>query len=244
DEVRDLGEDIDLDPTERHSIEVYVDRLKHKEGIRGRVADSIETAAELSGGLVRILPLDGEALEFSQHYAELEHGLTYPEITPSLFSFNSPEGACPRCGGLGRRRVVDPARLVPDEGKPLRDAIAPWVGGLRGGGRAALGKTLARVAKALGVSLTTPWRELPAEARVTLMEGSGEPAVAEARFEGARPWVERRIAEAEAKAERRAEDDDAPAGLEELLAYTEERTCDACEGQRLRLEARMVRVGG
>ncbi|MCH9683731.1 MAG: hypothetical protein K0V04_20015, partial [Deltaproteobacteria bacterium] len=152
DEVRDLGEDIDLDPIERHSIEVYVDRLKHKEGIRGRLADSIETAAELSGGLVRLVPLDGEPMEFSQHFAELEHGIRYPEITPSMFSFNSPDGACPRCGGLGKRRVVDPSRLVPDPRRALSDgAIHPWSG--RGSGTH--NKALGIVAKSLKIRLST-----------------------------------------------------------------------------------------
>jgi len=243
DEVRDLGEDIDLDPLERHSIEVYVDRLKLKEGIRGRVADSIETAVELSGGVVRLLPLDGDAMDFSQNYAELEHDITYPEITPSLFSFNSPEGACPRCGGLGRRRVVEPSRLVPDERVSLGDgAIHPWAGR----GRGAHAKAVSAVARGLSISLSTPWKDLPAEARVMLMEGSGEEVVSGVGgpFEGVRPWVERRIGEAEAKLERRADDDELPAGLEDLLAYTEWRTCEACDGQRLRVEARMVRVGG
>ncbi|MEM9459837.1 MAG: excinuclease ABC subunit UvrA [Myxococcota bacterium] len=241
DEVRDLGEEIDLDPLQRHTIEVYVDRLKLKEGIRGRVADSIETAAELSGGQVRILPLDGEAMDFSQRYAELDHGITYPEITPSLFSFNSPDGACPRCGGLGRRRVVDPARVVPDGRKPLRDAIHPW----SGRGRGAVAKSLAAAARAQGISLQTPWDALPAEVRITVMEGSGSQPLpgTTAPFEGVRPWVERKIAEAQAKVERRPDDDEAPAGLDELMAYTQLQTCEECEGQRLRLEARMVRVG-
>jgi excinuclease ABC subunit A len=240
DEVRDLGEGIDLDPLERHTIEVYVDRLVRKDGIRGRLADSIETATELSGGLVRLLPLEGDAIELSQRHAELEHGLTYPEITPSLFSFNSPEGACPRCGGLGQRRVIDPARLVPDDRRTLAEgALHPWAG--RGLGTHI--KRIATVAKALHVNLDTPWRKLPAEVRVTFMEGSGElvPAGLDGPFEGVRPWVQRRLDEAEAKAER--SDDDEPTAFEELLAYTDQRTCEECEGQRLRLEARMVRVG-
>ncbi|MCX4239595.1 excinuclease ABC subunit UvrA [Paraliomyxa miuraensis] len=244
DEVRDLGEAIDLDPLERHSIEVYVDRLVRKEGIRGRLADSIETAVELSGGLLRLLPLDGDPIELSQRHAELEHGITYPEITPSLFSFNSPDGACPRCDGLGQRRVVDPARLVPDERRSLAEGALHPFGG-RGG--AAHQKSIAAVAKALGASLDTPWRALSAEARVTFIEGVGEGGLPGLRdtFEGARPFVQRRLDELQAKASDAAlrSDDDGPAGLEELLAYTELRTCEECEGQRLRLEARMVRVG-
>lgn len=241
DEVRDLGEEIDLDPLERHSIEVYVDRLKQKEGIRGRLADSIETATELSGGVVRLLPLDGEPLEFSQRYAELDQGIRYPEITPSLFSFNSPEGACPRCDGLGRRRVVDPARIVPDERKSLEGgAIVPWTGR----GAAAHTKKVAAVVEAYGHTIADPWKSLSAELRVTLMEGSGTEVIAGLAkpFEGARPWVERRLAEVEAKADSR-HDDDAPAALDDLLAFTDRRVCEECEGERLRLEARMVRVG-
>jgi excinuclease ABC subunit A len=241
DEVRDLGESIDLDPLERHTIEVYVDRLVRKDGIRGRLADSIETAVELSGGIIRLLPLEGEAIELSQRHAELEHGLTYPEITPSLFSFNSPEGACPRCGGLGTRRVIDPARLVPDERRSLAEgALHPW----SGRGLAAHGKVIAAMAAALGVSVDEPWRELPVEARVSFIEGSGElvPDGLDAPFEGVRPWVQRRLEEAEAKAERG--DDETTGSLEDLLAYTDPRTCEECEGTRLRIEARMVKVGG
>jgi excinuclease ABC subunit A len=240
DEVRDLGEAIDLDPLERHTIEVYVDRLVRKEGIRGRLADSIETAVELSSGVVRLLPLEGQAIQLSMRHAELEHGITYPEITPSLFSFNSPEGACPRCGGLGTRRVIDPARLVPDERRTLADgALHPW----SGRSLAAHAKLVAAVAAALGVPLDVPWRELPVEARVTFIEGSGElvPAGLDTPFEGVRPWVQRRLEEAETRAER---GDDEAAGLEDLLAYTDLRTCEECEGTRLRLEARMVKVGG
>jgi excinuclease ABC subunit A len=242
DEVRDLGESIDLDPQARHTIEVYVDRLVRKDGIRGRLADSIETATELSGGIVRLLPLEGEAIELSARHAELEHGITYPEITPSLFSFNSPEGACPRCGGLGQRRVIDPARLVPDERRSLAEgALHPWAGR---GGLGAHAKRIAVVAKALHVRLDTPWHQLPAEARVTFIEGSGDAIFAglDAPFEGVRPWVQRRLDEAETKAER-SDDDEAPAALDELLAYTDQQTCEECEGQRLCLPARMVRVG-
>ncbi len=242
DEVRDLGEDIDLDPIERHSIEVYVDRLKRKEGIRGRLADSVETAAELSGGLVRLLPLDGDAMEFSQHFSELSSGITYPEITPSLFSFNSPAGACPRCDGLGQRRVVEPRRLVPEPRKSLADgALHPWAG--RGSGPHT--KKITAVAKALGVRMSTPWKTLPAEAQIMFIEGSGDTLVEGLRkpFEGVRPWVERRIAEVQDKVERRPHDDDGAASLDELLHYTERQTCEECEGQRLRIEARMVRVG-
>ena len=240
DEVVDLSDIGPLDPDRRHTIEVYVDRLKMKEGLRGRLADSIEQAARLAGGRVKVLPLDGEPLEFSEHHAELETGIVYPEITPSLFSFNSIDGACPACDGLGSRTVLDPRRIVPDPSRSLADgAILPAAG--RGGH--VLRKRIEAVAAHLGDRLDQPWQALDEEIKIAILEGTGDERVdgLDGAFEGVRPWLERRLHEAE---NRTADDGDEPAAVEELSGYLVEETCRVCEGQRLRLEARMVRVEG
>ncbi|MFO7563690.1 MAG: hypothetical protein R6X02_13665, partial [Enhygromyxa sp.] len=170
DQLRDLDEDISLDPDARHSVEVYVDRLVLKPGIRSRLAQSIELALQVAEGRVTILPLEGEPLEFAERYTDFEHGLSYPEITPGLFSFNSPEGACPTCGGLGHRRVIDPRRLIPDPRKSIKE------GALAGLGRAAssLERQLAALAAHLDIDLYAPWEELDELDRLTILHGSGD----------------------------------------------------------------------
>jgi excinuclease ABC subunit A len=241
DEVRDLGEPVELDPGQRHSIEVYVDRLKMKEGIRGRVADSIEIAARLSEGVVKVVTVDGDVLHFSERYADFEHGVTYPEITASLFSFNSPAGACPTCDGLGVVRVFDPRLMVPDPRKPWPRALRP----LAGRGASSIKKELPALAEHLGIDLETPWADLSEEAKISILEGTGDVAIEGAPFEGVRRFAVRRLADAENKARGRTEDDDETDGgpLAELRGLQSTVTCSTCEGTRLRPEATMVRIG-
>jgi len=267
DEVRDLSEPITLDPDERHDIDVYVDRLVLKDGIRGRLADSIEVALRLSGGLLEILCVKGPKLAFSEHFTDFESDLSYPPLTPALFSFNNPEGACPECDGLGERRVFDPRRIVPNDHLSLRQgAIRP---SSRRSSRA-LERQLHAVAAHFGISLDTPWRELDEEHKVILLEGSGDeriPGLAKAGrggkagkktgrakgaakdsvpFEGVIPTLRRKQDEAAGHA---GADDEIRDGVDdvgpiaELEGYMSVVACPSCEGQRLRLEARMVRLG-
>jgi len=244
DEVRDLGDPIALDPGKRHTIEVYVDRLVLKDGVRGRLADSLEVALRLTGGLVKVLPLEGPELLFSERYADLDHGLAYPEITPSLFSFNSPDGACPVCDGLGARRVFDPRRLVPNEHLSLKEgALHVWT---RRGGKAS-SQALQALAEHYNFDLFTPWNKLPEELKVVLLQGSGDEAIPglgkkPTPFEGVIPSLERRLREAEERVSEEPEDEGS--ALEEVEALMSEVVCAACEGQRLRPEARMVKIGG
>ncbi len=113
-EVRDLGEDIEVDETREHALEVQVDRLKVGSGARARLSDSLELAASLAGGFVHVVPTEGEPLAMSERLACPEHGAVLAELSPRTFSFNSPDGACPTCAGLGETRVFDPSRIVPD----------------------------------------------------------------------------------------------------------------------------------
>ena len=239
DEVHDISEPTTLDPEARHTIEVYVDRLRLKDGIRSRVADSVELAAGLTGGYVKVLTIDGNVLAFSERYTDFEYDLSYPEVTPSLFSFNAPAGACPTCNGLGVVEVFDPRRIVPDPALSLADGGVRPLAGRPG---LTLRKQLPALCEYLGVDVTTPWRDLPEEAKIAVLEGSGEPLEGTGKpFEGVRPWLRRRLADLEAKG---ADDAEEGSPLSDLKAFLGQVQCTACEGKRLRLEARMIKVDG
>ena len=240
--VVDLEQDVSLAADERHDIEVYVDRLKLKEGIEARLADSLELAAGLCGGVVEVLPIEGERMRFSQNFADLEHGIEYPELTPALFSFNSPAGACPTCDGLGYVRSFDVARIVPDPSLSLGEgALRPLAG--RSG--APIRKRLAEVVAHAGADMNTPWSELGPDAQLLVLEGSGGEAIgASAKtFEGVCPWLRRRLQEAD-KSAATGEEPEAESVATGIREFVGERTCRDCEGTRLRIEARMVKVGG
>lgn len=246
-DLADLPADFALDPDARHDIEVYVDRLVNKAGIESRLADSLEIALGLTGTTVKILPLEGEAMTFSSRFADPDHDLTYPEITPGLFSFNSPSGACPECDGLGFVTRFDPGRVVPDPSRSLNDGALRPLTGAGGRNTARSRKLLDALAHHLDLDLDAPWSSLPAEARVALLEGTGDEPVPglgkkASPFEGVLARLRRKLAEAEQRA-LEGDGDDAAAETE-LRGYLEEATCPACEGQRLRVEARNVRVAG
>jgi excinuclease ABC subunit A len=237
DEVRDLSSPFELDPAVRHTIEVYVDRIKLNPDVRPRLGDSVELALGLTGGLVEVLTVEGARLRFSDRYAELDEGVAYPEITPALFSFNSPHGACPACDGLGRTRVFDPSRLVDPKATLRHGAIRPWA--RRGGGH---GRTIAALAEHLGVELDVPFGELPAAAQIAFVEGTGAEVVPglDRPFEGVRPMMARRLRELEGRLDEGGDDEP---DAEDIEAYLDEVVCTSCEGERLCLPARMVRIG-
>ena len=243
DQVRDLAEEVTLDPKARHTVEVYVDRLVLKEGVRARLADSIDLAAELSGGVVRILPVDGEELVFSERFANPETGWSLPEITPALLSFNTPAGACPTCDGLGVRRVFAPDRVVPDPSLSLRDgAILP---GARFLARR-FKQPLAALVHHLKIPERVPWRDLEPDHRVAIMQGTGTEVVPGlgGPFSGVVPILEARWRELEGRGADEEEDDGAGGSREELQGVLQEQVCPACQGTRLRPEALAVFVEG
>ncbi|MDP9343134.1 MAG: excinuclease ABC subunit UvrA [Actinomycetota bacterium] len=246
-EVRELSESIRLPRNYKHTIEVIVDRLVAKPDIRRRVADSIETALQLAEGLAAVaVQTDGkeEVITFSQSLACTYDGLSFPELAPRNFSFNSPYGACQTCDGLGTYLQVDPELVVPDPELTIEDgAVAPW-----GGTRTRDSywyRLLEAVAEAHGFSTKTPWRKLSKAAREVVLYGSDEKVYVKYRnrwgrvrsywstYEGIVPNVERRHQEAGSDSQR-----------ERLEQYMREVPCRACNGARLRPETLAVTVGG
>ncbi len=230
-DIRLLDDPITLDKNQRHHIEAVVDRLVVKPEAGRRLADSVATAVALAKGfLLALFPDDNREELFSEHAACITCGRSLPELSPQLFSFNNPQGACPECSGLGTTRLFDPQRVVPDPGKSLaQGAIRPWAS------RRAPPYTrrkLAALAEQLGFSLTTPFHRLPEEVQRILLHGSsgghGAPP-----FEGVLPQLERRYQESGSWRVR-----------EELEAYMTSQLCPACGGARLRPEALAVRIGG
>ncbi|HEY8518112.1 MAG TPA: excinuclease ABC subunit UvrA [Candidatus Binatia bacterium] len=242
-ELRDLGEDIVLKKTVKHTIDVVVDRLIVKDGIAKRLADSLEIAMRYGGDLVKIEVLaegktKGEEHLFSQKLSCPDCGVSYPELAPRMFSFNSPHGACPTCDGLGVQLVFDPDKVVPDDSVSIaQGAIAPW------GKRAeAYRPLLEGLAKHFKVKLDTPYGELPDEFKDALMNGTGQTPIQISfgagrkitrPFEGVLKLLERRFRETESELRR-----------EELSHYQSERPCETCKGTRLKREAQFVKVGG
>src|SRR6266513_2180839 len=245
-EVRDLAEPIRLPRNYKHTIEVVVDRLVAKPDIRRRVADSIEQALELAEGIASVAVVTHEGHEevqtFSQKLACTYCGLSFDELAPRNFSFNSPYGACPTCDGLGTRLEVDPELIVPDPDLSVADgAISVWsTGRLEYWDR-----VLDAVAHTHGFKLDTPWKRQPKRVRDILLYGSDEQVYVRYRnrygrqrayhttFEGVVNNVERRYSETDSEAQR-----------EKLEQYMREVPCRSCKGARLRPETLAVTVGG
>ena len=241
----DLSEKIDLDKNKKHTIEIVVDRLVVKEEIRSRLADSVETATNLAEGLLTVDVVGGEELNFSRNYACPDHGVSVEELSPRMFSFNNPFGACQKCGGLGVFMSMDPERIVPDPSLSVRQGCFPGSGwNYKDGG------TIAKMyfdglAAHYGFSLDTPFQDLPKEAQEVLLYGtkgeklkmdytreygSGTHYVA---FEGVLNNMQRRYNETASEWAR-----------EELEQYMSQVDCPECHGRRLKPESLAVTVGG
>ncbi len=243
-EVHELSEQIRLPRHYKHTIEVVVDRLVAKADIRRRVADSIETALQLTEGIAAIAveTHDGEDVQtFSQALACTYDGLSFEELQPRNFSFNSPYGACATCDGLGTRLEVDAELVIPDPDLSIDDgAIAPWAGSRLEYWE----RVLEAVAEAHGFSTKTPWKKLPKKARDVILNGSdaeiyvryknryGRVRSYYTTYEGVLPVVERRHAETDSDSQR-----------EKLEQFMREIPCRACGGARLKPETLAVRIG-
>ncbi len=242
----ELTEEIKLEKNKKHNIEVVVDRLVVRPDVRQRLTDSVETASALSGGLVIANVLQEERdILFSQNYACEDCGISIEELTPRMFSFNNPYGACPTCTGLGSQLKADPDRIVPDgELSILEGAIqASGWNNIRGDGISRM--YFDALAQKYHFKLTTPWRELPEEIRRIILYGTGgeklelhydQPrgkGVLHQSFEGVCNNIERRYRETQSDASRRE--------MEECMS---ECPCPACQGRRLKRESLAVTVGG
>jgi excinuclease ABC subunit A len=248
-ELVDLGSGGRLARYENHTIEVVVDRLVRRSGIERRLTDSLETALRLAAGVaeVEIVPREDDAeppetLTFSEHLACTHCGLSFDELAPRNFSFNSPYGACERCDGLGTRFEVDPELVVPNDDLSISEgAIAAW-SGFRSH---YFERVLASVAKEHNFSLDTPWKKLKKSAKNAVLWGTGNTAVRVSyrnrygrqrsyttQFEGVIPWLERRHEESESDRAR-----------EQIEGYMREVPCPACHGARLRPESLEVTIG-
>ena len=243
--LNDLSETIRLNKNQKHNIEIVVDRLVVREDIRSRLADSIEVASGLTGGIVIVNVIDGEDITFSQNYACPEHGVSVDELTPRMFSFNNPFGACKKCTGLGVFMRIDPALIIPDKKLSIRK------GGLKASGWAMEGSTIATMymqglSEHYKFSLDMPIGELPEEIVDVLLYGTngekikltrmgeyGKGSSYMAAFEGVINNLERRYKETSSnwiKAE--------------IETYMSAVPCDECHGKRLSPESLAVTVGG
>ncbi len=246
----DLSEEIKPEKNKKHLIEVVIDRLVIKDEIRSRLAESIEAATALSGGLISVDVIGGEEMQFSQSYACDEHGVSIPELTPTMFSFNNPFGACPACTGLGIFMKVDPRLIINDDSKSLVDGairasgwgVNSWFAPDQG--------TIATmyyqgIADYYHFDINTPFRDLPEEARHAVLYGTGDVKLKlrrnsdwgggtyEASFEGVINNLERRYKETSSDYARA-----------EIEAYMTESECPECHGARLKPEYLAVTVGG
>ena len=241
----ELDEEIKLEKNKKHSIEIIVDRLIIRPDIRQRLTDSVETAAKLSGGLVIVNLLREEKdLSFSQNYACEDCGISMEELTPRMFSFNNPFGACPTCTGLGNQLKADPALMIQDGGKSILDGAIQASGwnNIRGDGISRM--YFDALSKKYKFSLTEPWNSLSDEAKNIILYGTkGETlelhydqprgkGVLKQAFEGICNNIERRHKETQSDASRKE--------LEELMS---ECPCPDCQGRRLRKESLAVTVG-
>lgn len=242
--IYDLSEKIPIEKNKKHNIEVVIDRLVIKPEITSRLTDSIETASKLSGGITLVNFAGGEDIIFSQKYACPEHGVSIDDLTPRMFSFNNPFGACPKCTGLGVFLKIDEAKIIPDENKSIRQ------GAIKGSGWALEGSSIAQMyfealAQEYNFSLDTPIKDLPDDVVNVILYGTGDKQLTINRksvygsgtykqnFEGIINNLERRYRDTSSNWIK-----------DEIRSYMTEIPCDACKGDRLSAESLAVTVGG
>lgn len=242
-EVHDISEDIQLEKNKKHTIDVVIDRLVVREGIEGRLADSLETALKLGNGVVYIQIVAGELMMFSENFACVDCGISLPEITPRMFSFNNPYGACPVCMGLGSHREFDEHLVIPNKALSLGEGVfAP----LSKNRNAYSMCVMDAVLKEYGYTLDTPWKDIDKSTQKLLLHGAGsekfrfhytnmfgEYKEYNVAFEGVLPMLKRRYQETESEEMR-----------ESYADYMTEIPCPACHGARLKPETLAITVGG
>ena len=243
--IYDLSEEIKLEKNKKHSIEIVIDRLVIKEGIESRLGDSVETVASISGGLVIVDVIDGEEMLFSQNYACPEHNISIEELSPRMFSFNNPFGACDKCTGLGVFRKIDPDLIIPNKELSIRQGAVKAMGWATTDENSIAMMYFKGIGQYYGVSLDTPVKDLPDEVIDAIMYGTNGIKLKLHRateygggvyyqpFEGIIPNMERRYRETNSEFSKNE--------IEECMT---ESLCPNCHGQRLKKESLAVTVGG
>jgi len=227
-EIHELDKEIRIDKNKKHVIDVIVDRLVLADGVTKRLTDSVETALEFGKGLmIAHRESTGEDTLFNERYSCGECGISIEELAPRMFSFNSPYGACPTCGGLGNKMEIDPELVVRDRSRPLIEAVDPW----RHGGKGIViyyRRMLRSLAHERGFDVHTPFGDLPAETRKIILFGEGKEW---GYFEGVIPNLERRFRETESEYVK-----------SEINKYMSVLPCPDCKGERLRPESLAVTI--
>ena len=224
--IYDLGEDIPLDKNKKHNIEVVVDRLVIREDIKMRLVGSCETASKLSNGLIVVSVPDGEETTYSQRYSCPEHGIGIEELTPRMFSFNNPAGACKTCSGLGFTMAVDPDLVIPNRDLSILDGAIAATGFGNVSSNSYYIRHFASILRDYGANLSTPVKDIPKEALDKLLYGCETD-------EGIIPCIERRYKQSSSEAVRTE--------IEQLMS---DKPCPDCHGNRLSELALAVTVGG
>ncbi len=247
--IYDINELPKLNKNNKHTIEIVVDRLVINPDIKSRLADSMETALKQAEGLARVVVVDGEEMEFSQNYACPEHGISFPEMSPRMFSFNNPFGACETCTGIGMFMKLNPQRVINDPEKGLLEGAIKAPGwslvGWGGGDNTFAKMYFQGLARHYGFDISTPWNKLPERIQNIVLYGSGEEKITYDRssdwgggtyvaaFEGVVNNLERRYKETTSDYSRNE--------IEQLM---DECPCPDCGGKRLKKESLAVTVGG
>jgi excinuclease ABC subunit A len=237
----DAADPPNLDKKKKHTVEVVVDRLEMRPGLGNRLVDSLETALKVGEGVVRIAPVGGEEFVLSTRHSCPRCGFALAELSPRLFSFNSPQGACPECTGLGVVQEIDPDKLIVDTERSL---AAGALAGIQEGRRSFRWRQLQTLAEAMGFSLQRPWKHLGEAARKAVLFGTGERELKFA-FVGQRSrWEYRAPYEGlVAQLERRHRETSSHETRIEIERFMSMNPCHVCRGRRLRREALAVRVG-
>ncbi len=242
----DLSEDAQIDPLRPHDLDVVVDRLVVREGLKGRVTDSVELALKLGEGTILIAGADGNPpTVMSEKLISWEHGITLPPLAPRLFSFNSPHGSCPACDGLGMRTTIDPSRIVPDDTRSLRSGAVTAFGRR---GSVALASEVSRLVSLFGIDPDMPWCDLSESIRHDILYGTTTSSPRRRRgsqhYDGVVPRLLAILETGEVGEGEDHDSDEGSIGPEDLHRFVVERTCEACQGRRLRPEALAVKLGG